>query len=179
MTIMETNYRRAGGKGPSGEGNGGGVTKLTNYLDKADGLRNQQGEQMSEEETNEFVREAKQNEFQRMIVFSPPEHADLSNKEFSLRARQTMDEYLKTRPEASYCFAIHRDTDTPHVQAAVTGSKDSLAMYDDEIEELQELTSQTFAQSIEEKEEQTETETETAAESESASLSQSIGRRAD
>lgn len=185
MTVMETNYRRAGGKGEAGGGSGGGVGQMVNYLDKDhatmyDGM----GRELDEQDLNEFARESKQNRFQRMVTFSPPENHDLTDSQMSLHARETLDEYLQERPEASYVYTIHHDKDVPHVQAAMTGSKDDLAMYDEQIEELQNITVEKFTQSLSEAKKQEayemvhDDESMDQAEAESASMSRSIGGRA-
>lgn len=155
---------------------------MVNYINKADGVRNCYGDHMDEEERNEFVRKSKQNEFQRMITFSPPENHGLSDNEMQLHARQTMDEYLRDRPGVSYCFSIHRDTNVPHVQVAATGTNDSLKMFDSERKELKQITEQKFGQSLDQEQEQDQSQqqaaqhTQSASESESDGISQSISR---
>jgi len=39
-----------------------------------------------------------------------------------------MSEFCKDRNTATYCYAIHRDTDHPHAQVALTGTKRDLWM---------------------------------------------------
>lgn len=166
--IVDTEYRS--------EGN---TDKLVNYLNKDHAeIYDHCGRKMDEDERNEFVRRSKSEEMHRMITLSPISEAGeaLTDEEMSLHARETMNEYLKGRPEASYCFSVHRDTDNPHVQIAVTGNYDSIKMYDSEIEEMYDISEEKFQdERLAEKIREEETEEQTASESESASMSQSMG----
>lgn len=118
------------------EGRDRDARKLTSYLGR-DGqqLRDRTGEPMSDREVNEFVARSGQYNHEKQIVISPADGEDMSNEEMSLAARRNMNEFVKDRPTAEYCYAIHRDTDNPHVQVAVTGTKRDL--YADKQERMQ------------------------------------------
>lgn len=172
--IMDTNY--------DGDGN---CNKLVNYLQKEQAeMYDHTGRELDDDELNEFVRKSKNSEMERMITLSPVKEAGdaMSDDEMSLHARKTMNEYFQDRPEASYCYSIHRDTDVPHVQVAVHGNYDSLKMYEDEIEEMNEMAQaqwqdEELAEDLAQQE--AEQQRASASESESDGLSQSISRSAD
>lgn len=144
--IMNTDYRRKNGAGPSGGGAGGGTGKLMNYINKEEGVKDRQGNAMNEEERNEFVQDSKNQEMQRRVSLSPTPAAgeEMSDEELELRTRQTMDDYLRNKPESTYCYAVDREKDHPHTDVILTGSEDDLKMYDEEREELQETAEERF-----------------------------------
>lgn len=127
--------------GGSGVSQGGNCNKLVNYLNKDDAkMLDACGREMDEDDLNEFVAESKTSEMQRDLVFSPQEGVgeNMSDDELSLRARATMNEYLEDRPEADYCLAVHRDTDKHHVQVAVHGNFDSVKMFSEQFDDMDE-----------------------------------------
>lgn len=165
MIPPETNYR------PDGD-----CSALVNYIDKAQGVRNRRGEKLDEQEKNEFVRWSKSQEMNRQVVISPDPDAgeQLSNEQLSLHTRETMSEYLDDRQEASYVYSIHQDTDVPHAQVAMAGSRDSLEMYQDEIEEMRQTAEEKFDEEalIEQAEAKREEEAQAAQKAESRAQSQ-------
>lgn len=125
--------------GGSGVEQGGNVNKLVNYLDKDHAqVYDSTGRTMDGQDLNEFVRDSKQSEMQRDLVLSPEEGVgeNMSDEEMSLRARQTLNEYFSDKPEASYAYTIHRDTDKDHVQAAVHGNFDSIKMFSEQFDDM-------------------------------------------
>jgi len=109
--FTDTNYREHGAR------------NLVEYLDKEKGLENRAGEEMSDEEIEAFIEKSEEYEFEREVIISPQNGTDLSDDQFSLYTRQVMSEFCKDRNTATYCYAIHRDTDHPHAQVAPDGDE--------------------------------------------------------
>jgi hypothetical protein len=130
--FTDTNYREHG------------AGDLVEYLDKERGLENRFGEPMSDEEIEAFVEKSEAYEFEREIVISPEHGEDLSDAKFSLYTRHVMSEFCKDRPTATYCYAIHRDTDNPHAHVALTGTKRDLWMDTEDCEQLRERATEQF-----------------------------------
>lgn len=130
--FTDTNYREHG------------AGDLVEYLDKEDGLRNRLGEQMSDAEIEAFVDKSEAYDFERQIIISPENGEQLSDRELSRYTRKVMSEFCTDRQTATYCYAIHRDTDHPHTQVAVTGTKRDLWMDREDCEELRELATEQF-----------------------------------
>jgi hypothetical protein len=165
--------------GGSGEQGGGNCAALVNYLDKDHTqMIDACGREMDEDEINEFVRESKSSEMQRDLVFSPEEGVgeNMSDDEMSLRARATMNEYLKDKPEADYCMAVHRDTDKHHVQVAMHGNFDSVKMFSEQFDDMGEAVENAQWAEREEqiKEDISKEQRQQAEESQSDGLSQSL-----
>lgn len=101
--------------------------KLTSYIGRDEHqLRNRRGNPMSDHEVQEFINESVKYEHEKQIVISPADGERMTDEEMSLAARRNMNEFVRDRPTATYCYAIHRDTEHPHVQVAVTGEKRDL-----------------------------------------------------
>lgn len=140
--IMDTNFQY------------GGATALVNYLDDGtqagDGLRDQNGNMMSEEEKEKWKAWSRQQEMERMITLSPHPIAgrEMSDEEFAMKTRQVMNEYLQDKNECRWTFAMHRNPadpdDIPHTQVAVSGSYDSVKMFDERREHLDNIAEETF-----------------------------------
>lgn len=117
---------------------------LVEYLDKEHGLQDRTGEQMSEEDIEAFIEESEEFEFERQIIISPQNGDRITDREFSHYTRRVMSEYCTDRQTATYCFAIHRDTDHPHTQVALTGTKRDLWMDKADCVELRERAHEHF-----------------------------------
>jgi hypothetical protein len=130
--FTDTNYREQG------------AGDLVEYLDKEDGLRNRLGEQMSDEEIQAFIEKSEAYDFERQIIISPENGDRLSDEELSRYTRKVMSEFCTDRQTATYCYAIHRDTDHPHTQVAVTGTKRDLWMDREDCEWLRETATEQF-----------------------------------
>lgn len=131
--FTDTNYREHGAR------------DLLEYLNKEQGLENRFGEKMSNEEIEAFIEKSEDYEFEREIIISPENGTDLSDDQFSLYTRQVMSEFCKDRNTATYCYAIHRDTDHPHSQVALTGTKRDLWMDKEDCEQLRERAQEQFS----------------------------------
>lgn len=118
---------------------GSRLNAVVNYLDKDQGLENRHGEQLDDVDKARFVERGEENEIARMITFSPENGGELSDEELSESTRRAMREYMRGRYSADYLLAIHRDTDHPHTQLALTGNKDDLWMDEEELDELRQL----------------------------------------
>lgn len=104
-----------------------GAGQLLSYISRErHELRDRSGDRMAGEDVDEFVERSEEHEYEEHWVLSPDHGESLSDDELSLAARKTMSEHVSDRPTATYCYAIHRDTDHPHVQVAVTGEKRDL-----------------------------------------------------
>lgn len=104
-----------------------GASQLLSYISREPHeLRDRQGNRMSGNDVEEFVDRSERNQYEEHWVLSPDHGEHLSDDELSLAARKTMSEHVSDRPTATYCYAIHRDTEHPHVQVAVTGEKRDL-----------------------------------------------------
>lgn len=133
MTIfLDTNYREHGAR------------DLLQYLDKDRGLLDRTGKRMSEEEIEAFVEQSEEYGFERQIIISPENGDRLSDRKFSHYTRQVMSEFCTDRPTSTYCYAIHRDTDHPHTQVAVTGTKRDLRMEKADCEQLRDRAHEHF-----------------------------------
>lgn len=130
--FTDTNYREHGAR------------NLVEYLDKEKGLENRAGEEMSDEEIEAFIEKSEEYEFEREVIISPQNGTDLSDDQFSLYTRQVMSEFCEDRNTATYCYAIHRDTDHPHAQVALTGTKRDLWMDKEDCEQLRERAHEQF-----------------------------------
>ncbi len=127
MTLFfTTNYREHGAR------------QLVTYLKKDRGLVNRFGESMSSQEIERFIERSETYAFERELILSPENRHELSDAQFSLATRQLMSDVCTDRPTATYCFAIHRDTDHPHVHVALTGTKRDLRMDDQDCNQLRE-----------------------------------------
>ena len=129
--IMQTTYR-----------DDRDASRLLKYIQRDTPLRNRFGEEMSDQEIETFIERSKRHEFERDIILSPENGNDLSSEEFSLHTRQVMGEFLEGRPTATYCYALHRDTDHPHVHVALTGARRDLYMNREDIAEVRERTNE-------------------------------------
>jgi len=104
-----------------------GAARLVSYIGRGDHqLRNRRGEPLRDAERKQFVERSQQYEYERQIIISPEHGDELSTEQLSLGARRSMREFCRDRPSAEYVYAVHRDTDHPHVQIAVTGQKSDL-----------------------------------------------------
>lgn len=128
VTVLHTDYRESG------------ASNLLSYMNKEEGngLHNRYGEEMTNAEIQHFVEKSEAHEFERSIIVSPENRHTLSDDELSLYARKTMQEFTEDRPTADYCYAVHRDSENPHVHVALTGTKDDLYMNTEDIESVRE-----------------------------------------
>jgi hypothetical protein len=141
--IMQTKYRTDGD-----------CTTLVNHLhdgtQEKEGVRNTLGKLMAQDEREEWINWSKHQMMQRLIILSPHPSTgrEMTNEEFSLNTRETMNEYLRDKPEARYVFAVHRNPsdpeDVPHVQVAMAGNDDSVKMYDRRREQLSDIAAEAF-----------------------------------
>ena len=105
----------------------GGAGQLLSYISREPHeLRDRFGDRMAGEDIEEFIDRSERHGYEEHWVLSPENGERLSDDELSLAARKTMSEHLEDRPTGTYCYAIHRDTEHPHVQVAVTGEKRDL-----------------------------------------------------
>ena len=125
-----------------------GASQLLDYLDRereqGRGLRNRYGERMDQREIQRFIQRSEEYEYERQVIISPEFGEALSDDEMSLATRETMREFVKDRPTATYCYAIHRDTDHPHAQVALTGSKTDLWTDQDDLDRTKERAKDRF-----------------------------------
>jgi hypothetical protein len=111
-----------------------GAGKLLRYINRSQergqererGLRNRYGEPMSDDEREEFIERSREYGHEKQVILSPERGDELSDREMSLAVRKSMSEFTEERPSADYCFAIHRDTEHPHAQVALTGTREDL-----------------------------------------------------
>jgi hypothetical protein len=117
-----------------------GAGKLLRYINRSQergeererGLRNRYGEPMSDEERTEFIERSRDYSHEKQLVLSPANGHELSDEELSRMARRNVSDLVADRPSADYCYAIHRDTEHPHVQVALTGTRSDLYVSPDE-----------------------------------------------
>lgn len=115
----------------------GGANRLLSYIGREPhDLRNRFGDRMDGEEIEEFIERSKHHEYEEHWVLSPDHGDRLDDDELSLATRKTMSDHLSDRPTGTYCYAIHRDTEHPHVQVAVTGEKRDLWTEQDDLDNL-------------------------------------------
>lgn len=113
--------------------------RLTSYISRGENqLKNRHGEPMTGEEQEEFLEKSEQHQYEEQWVISPANGDELSDEELSLAARKTMTEHLSDRPTADYCYSVHRDTENPHVQVAVTGDKSDLWTEQHDLDQFEE-----------------------------------------
>nr|WP_282594790.1 type IV secretion system DNA-binding domain-containing protein [Halomarina salina] len=61
-----------------------------------------------------------------------------------LAARQTLSEFFRGHPSCRWLLAVHRDTDHPHVQVALTGQRHDLYLDADDLSALRQLAADQF-----------------------------------
>ncbi|WP_049904060.1 type IV secretory system conjugative DNA transfer family protein [Halococcus agarilyticus] len=113
------------------------ASALTSYIGREQ-LYNASGEEMDGEEIQAFIDRSEDYEYEEQWILSPENGEDLSDEAMSLAARKTLNQHIEERPTAEYCYAIHRDTDHPHVQAAVTGEKADLWTDEEDLQNVRE-----------------------------------------
>jgi len=122
--------------------------QLLDYLDRereqGRGLHNRYGEPMDQREIQRFIQRSEEYEYERQVIISPEFGEALSDDEMSLATRETMREFVEDRPTATYCYAIHRDTEHPHAQVALTGSKADLWTDQDDLNRTKERAKDRF-----------------------------------
>lgn len=111
------------------------VRKLVEYLDKSQGLYDRCGCEMDESAKERFLESTVGDEMGRLLTASP-ENKELSDGELSKATRRALEDYLSGRYSADYIMAIHRDTDRPHTQVALSGNEDDLEMDQTDIDDL-------------------------------------------
>lgn len=122
-----------------------GAAQLTSYIGRDDHqLRNRRGEELTEEEREQFIERSKEYQYERQIIISPENGDELSRQELSLGARRSMREFSRDRPSAEYVYAVHQDTEHPHAQIAVTGQKSDLWTDQDDLDRLKERAREQF-----------------------------------
>ena len=124
------------------------AAQLLDYLDRerehGRGLHNRYGESMSQREIERFIERSQEYDYERQVIISPEFGDALSDAEMSLATRETMQEFVRDRPTATYCYAIHRDTEHPHAQVALTGSKTDLWTDQEDLDRTKERASERF-----------------------------------
>jgi len=124
------------------------ASQLLDYLDRereqGRGLHNRYGERMDHREIQRFIQRSEEYEYERQVIISPEFGGALNDDEMSLATRETMREFVKDRPTATYCYAIHRDTEHPHAQVALTGSKTDLWTDQDDLDRTKERAKDRF-----------------------------------
>jgi hypothetical protein len=147
--FVKKDYREAGA-GP-----------LLSYIGRENHeLQNRRGERMSGEEIEEFVAKSENHQYQEQWIISPEHGENLSEEELSLAARKTMSQHTENRPTAGYCYAVHRDTDHPHVQVAMTGEKADLWTDENDLDRVRENAREQFREREHEREREREQERE-------------------
>jgi hypothetical protein len=110
-----------------GNGRDHGAGKLMSYISRdAHRLRDRYGNEMDERDKQRFIDRSEEYSHEKQVILSPERGDELSDREMSLAVRKSMSEFTKERPSADYCFAIHRDTEHPHAQVALTGTREDL-----------------------------------------------------
>ena len=116
-----------------------GAGQLLSYISREPHeLRDRSGERMAGEDIEEFIERSERHDYEEHWVISPENGERLSDDELSLAVRKTMSEHTADRPTATYCYAVHRDTDHPHVQVAMTGEKRDLWTDQQDLDRLKE-----------------------------------------
>jgi hypothetical protein len=113
---------------------------LMSYISREEHrLENRNGNEMTGEQQEAFIEKSENHRYEEQWIVSPENGDDLSNDELALAARRTMTEHLSGRPTGDFCYAVHRDTDNPHVQLAVTGEKADLWTEQEDLDRFKEL----------------------------------------
>lgn len=104
-----------------------GAGKLMSYISRdAHELRDRYGNEMDEHDKQRFIERSEEYGHEKQVILSPERGDELTDREMALAVRKSMSEFTKERPSADYCFAIHRDTEHPHAQVALTGTREDL-----------------------------------------------------
>jgi hypothetical protein len=110
---------------------------LTRYLSRDSAqLRDRRGDPMNVEDIEAFNATSEQYGHTKQVIISPEDGDRMSDEEMSLAARRNMNEFVDGRPSATYCYAIHRDTEHDHVQVAMTGEKRDLYAHKEERQQM-------------------------------------------
>lgn len=136
QAVVKTSYRRAG------------AGDLMDYIeqDSRDDLRDHTGETLDADEREAFENVSERHEFTREFIISPENGDQLDDREMSRQTRATMSDTLDGRPNTSYVYGIHRDTDNPHVHVAATGPENSLYMDRDDLDDVREHSAERFVE---------------------------------
>lgn len=127
-TIVQTTYRD------------GGATNLLDYMEREGSpLRDRTGRELSREQREKFVAKSERHNVQRDLIISPANGKELTDRDLDRGTRRTMREFTRDRRTATYAYAVHRDTEHPHVHVAVTGEKRDLYMDREDIAETREV----------------------------------------
>lgn len=151
-TYFDTDYREQG------------VGDLMAYIGREGDtpVYDRAGRPMSEERKDRFIAKSERHKFERHMIISPENGNDLSNDELSRETRRAMEEFAKDRPSATYVYSIHRNTEHPHSDVAITGEKTDLYMDNGDIEQLRENTNERMVERDRYQERQQEQEHERA-----------------
>lgn len=104
-----------------------GAGKLMSYISRdAHELRDRYGNEMDERDKQQFIERSEDYGHEKQVILSPERGDELTDREMSLAVRKSMSEFTDGRPSTDYCFAIHRDTEHPHAQVALTGTREDL-----------------------------------------------------
>ena len=122
MIYLDTSYRNHSAE------------QLLSYIDKEQSLRNSAGRELSGPEIEQFVAETREHQFEREIQISPSDDVDLSRDELERETRRFVRDYTRDRPSVRAVYAVHEDTDHPHVHVALAGERRDLFMDRDDVE---------------------------------------------
>lgn len=130
-----------------------GAGDLVTYIRRGDRsvaddvpLKNRAGRELSDSEIEGFIAKTERHNFERDIIISPENGADLSQRELERATRATMNEFTDGRPTASYVYAVHEDTEHPHVHVAVAGDKQDLYMDREDIMQTRDHANERFVE---------------------------------
>ena len=134
MIYLDTSYRNHG------------ADQLLSYIDKENSLRNSVGRELSGREIEQFVAETREHQFEREIQISPPKDVGLSRSELERSTRRFLRDYTRDRPSARAVYAVHEDTEHPHVHIALAGERRDLFMDRDDVEHAKDRADELFVE---------------------------------
>lgn len=94
------------------------------------------GEDLSQEEIDEFIEQSEQDGFERHIFISTDPENEVSESEMHDKTQNVANRYVEDRPTASFVYGVHTDTEKLHSHVALRGEKRDLWHNGDDLEEL-------------------------------------------
>ena len=140
--IVNSSYSR---------GDSGGMQRYMKSDDhKKTKVKNAQGREITRKERAEFTAKCKENDMWRHVSFSPDPRANMGDGEMNRGVRKTMSELKEDRPSLDYHYAVHntgrgsRDYEHEHAHVIMTGDREDVEMWEEDLEELRETATENF-----------------------------------
>lgn len=130
--VMDTDYRYSSARA------------LVDYIDREEHeLKNRAGQTMTDEEREIFQARSEHYEFERHMIISPADDG-YSDQELEEATRKSINNWFDDAETVDFCYTVHRDTDSAHTHVALTGDRDDLGMFPEEMNPFREQSEELF-----------------------------------